>query len=180
MGSPFAADVDGPPARRITAGRVFAAVTLLALAAFWIYAFTIAPDDKVDGLDDRSFVEDANEICEARFAQLDALPRAQTASTPEERAAVLDQANAIIATLIDELRAAGADAVGRDRELLDLWFGDWDAYLAARERYAQQLRTDPENAVFTVPDRSGGQITLTMDGFARSNRITECYVPLDV
>jgi len=172
--------LDDDPPRRLTFGLVAGLAIFLALVAFWIYAFFLAPDDKVDALEDRSFVDAANAICEARYAELDALPPAHASATPTDRVAVLDQSNEVVARLVAELREAAAPATGRDRELLDMWLADWDAYLQARLDYADDLRTGDEGALFLVPARHGGQITQTMDGFARTNRITECLVPLDV
>lgn len=166
--------------RRVTVARVAGAAVFVAIAAFWIYAFLIAPDDKVDALQDRSFVDRANAICEARYAELDALPPAHSSPTPADRAVVVDQSNEVVANLIADLREAAAPATGRDRELLDMWLADWDAYLQARIDFAEALRTNEDGAFFLVPARHGGQITETMDGFARTNRIMECLVPLDV
>jgi hypothetical protein len=174
-------DLDEPRAHGVTVGRVLAALVVLAIAAFWIYAFSPwAPDDKADALADRALVDVVNARCRVGFDQLDALPRANQAATPAERAAILDDANAVVARTVDGLRADAAGATGRDRELLDLWLADWDAYLASRERYADELRGGDESAEFTVPARDGGQITQTMDGFSRTNDLAECLVPLDV
>jgi hypothetical protein len=172
---------DSPPTRRWSVGKVLAILVVVAIAGFWVYAFSpLAPDTKADGLADRSFVDRANERCKASMAQLNALPRAMDASTPVERAVVVDQANQIVATMVQGLRDDAASASGRDRELLDQWFDDWDTYVANRERFADELRANDASAAFTVPARNGGQITETMDGFSRTNRIIECLVPLDV
>jgi hypothetical protein len=171
---------DDTPRRRITPGGVLAAVVALAIVGFWVYAFSpLAPDAKVDALEDTSYVELASARCRAAVAGLDALPPAQESDNPEERGAVVAQSNVIVADLIAGLRADAAGATGRDRELLDLWLADWDAYLDSRVQYADAL-LGGEAAVFTVPARSGGQITETMDGFSRTNEMADCLVPLDV
>jgi hypothetical protein len=100
--------------------------------------------------------------------------------TPAARAEVVEQANAYVAEMIASLRADAQRATGRDRELLDVWFADWDTYLERRQVYAEELRTNDDGAVFTVPARHGGQITETMDGFSRTNDLYDCLVPLDV
>lgn len=180
MNSTLTPEVDEQPHRSITVGRVLALIVIVALLGFWVYAFSpLAPDRKADGLADKSYVEAANARCRASFVELNALPRANVTGSRIERGAVVAQANAIVADLVAGLRADAVDATGRDRELLDNWLADWDDYLESRVEYADALLAD-EPAVFTVPSRPGGQITQTMDGFARINRITDCLVPLDV
>jgi hypothetical protein len=173
---------DGPYGFRWSVGSVAAILVVVAIAAFWVYAFSPwAPDDKADGLQDRSFVETANARCRTTMDQLNALPPARDAENPTARAEVVDESNVLLTSMVADLRTAGADAVGRDRTLLDLWFADWDAYIVARARYADNLRASGDKgAVFTVPARNGGQITQTMEGFIKANEIYDCAVPEDV
>jgi hypothetical protein len=160
--------------------RVLALLLVLAFVAFWVWAFSPwAPSRKADGLVDTTYATRANAQCRAAKAQLDALPRAHSAATPAARADIVDSSNITVASMIEELRADTASMVGRDRELLDQWLADWDAYLQSRRDYATELRTEPD-VQFTVPARHGGQITETMDGFSRTNEIFDCLVPLDV
>jgi hypothetical protein len=175
-------DVDDEPGGfRWSVGSVLALLVVVAIAAFWVYAFSPwAPDDKADALADKSLVADANAHCKAAKDNIDALPRAMDSHTPAERAEVVEQANTYVADMIAALRADPQGATGRDRELHDVWFADWDTYLERRETYAAELRANDDGAVFTVPARHGGQITETMDGFARTNDLYDCLVPLVV
>jgi hypothetical protein len=179
--STLSPEVDETPTRRrITLGGVLAIGVVVAMIGFWVYAFSpLAPDTKADALQDTSYVDAASARCRAAFADLDALPRAKDSDTPEERGAVVAESNVIISGLIEGLREDAAGATGRDRELLNMWFADWDAYLGSRVEYADAL-LGGEAAVFTVQGRAGGQITETMDGFSRTNEMTDCLVPLDV
>lgn len=181
MTSTLAPEADeATPRRRITIGRVLAITVVVVIAGFWIYAFSpLAPDQKADSVTNQAFLDAAEARCRASFAELGALPRAKEADSPQERGAVVAQSNVIVRDLIDGMRSDGASATGRDRALLDMWFADWDMYLESRVAYADAL-LGGEAAVFTVQARSGGQITETMDGFARTNEITDCLVPLDV
>ena len=180
MTSTLSPEADASERRRFTFGGVLAIVVVVALIGFWVYAFSpLAPSTKADALNDKTFVDVANARCEASLSELDALPRANSAGTPQERAVVVDRANDIVEAMVVGLRTDAAGATGRDRSLLDRWLTDWDAYLGSRVNYADELRTGA-GAVFVVPARSGGQITETMDGFSRTNRIMECLVPLDV
>jgi hypothetical protein len=162
-------------------GSVAAIFVVVAIAAFWIYAFSPwAPDDTADGLSDTTLVANANAHCRSAKEAIDALPRAMDSPTPAERAKVVEQANGHVADMIASLRSDAAGATARDRQLLDQWFTDWDTYLERREAYAAELAVNEDGAVFTVPARHGGQITETMDGFARTNDLYDCLVPLDV
>jgi hypothetical protein len=175
-------DVDEEPGGfRWSVGSVAAVLVVVAIAAFWVYAFSPwAPDDKADALADKSLVAGANAHCKAAKERIDALPRAMESPTPAARAEVVEQANGYVADMIAALRADAQGATGRDRELLDVWFADWDTYLERRQVYADELRANEDGAVFTVPARNGGQITETMDGFSRTNDLYDCLVPLDV
>jgi hypothetical protein len=173
-------DLEEPRRRRPTVGGVLALIVVLAIAGFWVYAFTIAPDTKADALRDETFTDRLNAHCAVADDQLDALPRAMAADTPTERARSVDASNVVVEDLTVALRDEAADASGRDRELLDQWLADWDTYLDYRQRYADALRSGDEDATFVVPARSGGQITETMDGFSRVNDLYDCLVPLDV
>jgi hypothetical protein len=172
---------DAPaPRRRFPIARVAAIAVCVAMAGFWVWGFSpLAPDRKVDALSDKTYVTRANDVCRASNAELNALPRAMAAKTAAERADGLDKANAVVAGMVGRLRAEAAGAHGRDTKLLGDWLSDWDAYVQSRQDFASALRTDP-NAEFFVPGRPGGQITETMDGFSRTNRIMDCLVPLDV
>ncbi|MEZ5178916.1 MAG: hypothetical protein R2746_11760 [Acidimicrobiales bacterium] len=94
-----------------------------------------------DRLDDRAFV--------ARRSSLRApagRPR-RTAGpgdfgSAEGRADVLDQANAMVATMVDDLEA-DAPTTGDDAVRMEGWIADWRTYLADRD-YALCLREDPD------------------------------------
>jgi hypothetical protein len=172
---------DEPGGFRWSVGSVLALVVVAAIIGFWAWAFSPwAPDTKADDLADDTFVPAANTICRTATERIDALPRAMDSPTPAERSAVVVQANGYVADMVAGLRAETAGASGRDRELLDQWFADWDVYLERRDAYAAELAVNEDGAVFTVPARNGGQITETMDGFARTNDLFDCLVPLDV
>jgi hypothetical protein len=176
-----ATDDDGPGGFRWSIGSVAALLVVATIIGFWVWAFSPwAPDEKADSLADATVVAAANEHCRAANDKIDALPRAMDSPTPATRAGVVAQANLYLAEMVGELRTDAVGATGRDRELLDRWFADWDTYIARRHVYAEELRVSEDGAIFTVPARNGGQITETMDGFARTNDLFECLVPLDV
>lgn len=163
-----------------TVQRVLGALVALVLFGFWVWAFSPwAPNDKADGVKDRTFLETAKRSCGTMQDALDALPRALSASSAAARADVVEQSGPILTAMVAELRSAGASLQGRDAELVTQWLDDWEAYTADRLAYANKLRVD-EAAEFTVTRRGTGQITVTMDGFSRVNDLANCLVPQDV
>jgi hypothetical protein len=161
--------------------RRIALVVVLAIAGFWVWAFSPwAPDEKADGIVDQSFLREANAACKTMQDALDSLPPATESTSAAARSDVVERSAAPIATMIAELRAASVGLTGKDAELAALWINDWETYSVDRQAYAKALRND-ERAVFIVSQRNNeGQITRTMDGFARVNDLKYCIVPIDV
>lgn len=165
----------------LTWQRAIALVVVAALAAFWIWAFSPwAPDEKADGISDKAFLKAANAACKTMQDTLDTLPPAISSTSAEARADVVEKSAEPMARMIAELRALAEPLTGKDAELVGMWIADWEQYSADRQTYAKALRTD-ERAVFIVSQRNNdGQITRTMDGFARVNDLKHCIVPIDV
>ena len=155
-------------------------VAVILIVMMW--AFILSPFSKHGGvpttLKDTAFTATAERACAATQARIKELPKAETAKSPEERAAVLDQANAMVADLVTELHALQPKIVD-DRQYTDQWLADWDSYLASRQAYAKVLATG-KDARFAVQAEGGHAITERMDGFAVLNKMPSCQVPLDV
>jgi hypothetical protein len=166
--------------RRITPGRVATTVVVLALVAMWIYAFSgLAAKDPPDLLDDDAFSTAAEPICADAVDQLDDLPRAQEAGSPQERAGTVADANVILAAMLVDLRDIAPDDDDRDSRITGLWLDDWETHLADRAAYVEDLEEGAEGApVFTA--RGGRSITATIDNFAKVNDMESCVTPLDI
>jgi hypothetical protein len=166
--------------RRITPGRVATMVVVVALVAMWIYAFSgMAAKDPPDLLDNDAFSTAAEPICADAVDQLDALPRAQEAGSPEERAGTVADANVILAAMVADLREIAPDQGDRDSRITGLWLDDWETHLADRAGYVEDLEDGAEGApVFTA--RGGRSITATIDNFAKVNHMSSCVTPLDI
>lgn len=163
-----------------TIQRVLGVVVVVALFAFWIWAFSPwAPNDKADGITDKAFLDHANASCGAMQDELNALPRALETTTATARADVIARSKAPLEAMITDIRGAASSLQGRDADLVGQWLEDWQTYSNDRQAYAVALRTD-ERALFTVTQRGTGQITKTMDGFSRVNDLANCLVPTDV
>ncbi len=153
------------------------------MAAFWVWAFSPwKPDSLVDRLDSDGFATVALPRCEQMLAELDALPNAQTIESPQERADLVVSGNAVISSMVTDLRsmASGGPA---DRALLDAWFADWDRYLADRDRHVDRLRSAEldDDLRFRLTALPGGRgVDVRIDGFALINHIEACSTPGDV
>ncbi|MFZ4519728.1 MAG: hypothetical protein ACOYOP_15170 [Microthrixaceae bacterium] len=171
-----------PPPRsaRRTIGWVAAGTFIAATFGMWLFAFFIYdPGLKVDELADRTFPKAAEPICAAAEARLDRLPPANTAKDAVERADVVDQADEILRSMLDQLRTVaptGSDRVSRG---INMWIDDWETYLQDRVDYAAQLRQDPDTR-FTETVKANRQISRAIDGFAEVNRMESCTTPGDV
>ena len=161
--------------------RGVAMVVVLVLAVFWVWAFSPwAPREKADGISDKGFLEAANAACRTMQDELEKLPPATASTSAVARAEVVEKSAAPMAAMIEQLRTLAEPLRGKDAELVSLWIGDWVQYSADRQAYAKALRND-EKALFIVSQRNNeGQITRTMDGFARVNDLKYCIVPIDV
>ncbi len=165
---------------RWTAGSVGLLVAVILIALMW--AYILSPfskhGDPPTTLKDTTFTAAAEQACTTAEADIAKLPKAETAESPEQRAEVLTEANAIVADLVQSLRAI-EPKVEQDRQFTDQWLADWDSYLASRQAYAQLLAAGKDERL-AVQAEGGHPITERMDGFALLNNMPSCQVPLDV
>jgi hypothetical protein len=170
---------------RWTPTRVVLAGVVVALVAMWVYvlylAFGPGRQPPIDRLDDPAFAQAAEARCAAAVASVDDLPVASETPTAAERAAVLEEADATFAAMLDDvegmLRLVPA---GDQRRRAAEWLADWRTYLGDREAYADALRADP-GARLLVSEKpgEGRQITGWIDEFALANRMESCATPTD-
>jgi len=163
-------------------GMVLAVGVVLLSLAFWVWAFgPWMSRENPDRLESRAFPEAAEVLCAATDRAIDALPAAQTATSPEERAPVVAQANDLLATMVADLRALPAATVdAEDAVLIDLWLDDYETFVEDRREHAERLAAgeDARLSVTAIPEV--GPIDGRIDGFARVNDMESCTVPLDV
>ena len=151
-----------------TLARVAALSLILALVAFWSWAFLIyeAPGNP-DRLEDRSWAMAAEQRCVRMVATVDKLPAAADSSSP------VDQP-------VDDLRVlpGGSD---EDRALVDKRREDWEVYLVDRQVHARRLRTEGDVRPYltALPSGAGSHVE-RMNGFARVNDMESCLDPGDL
>ena len=181
MADTRAPERDEPLAMTWTLGRVLAIVVGLALVVFWAWIFTGGPRrPNPDRLEDRAWVETAVDRCQRMLDELDEIPSAAATPTHQERAVHVREANAVIASMVDDLERS-APTADQDRDVLDPWFGDWRVYLGDRATYADRVAADP-GATFQVTENEdlGRGVDDTITTFADVNDMPECRPPGDV
>lgn len=179
---------DGPdpdPGHRWGPGRLAIVAVVVALVSMWGYvlflAFGPGRQPPVDRLDDPAFAQAAEERCAAAVDQVDELPVASASHTAEERAEVLDQADAAYRSMLDDLDdMVDLAPAGDQRRRVREWLADWRVYLGDREAYADALRADPDARLLVSSKAGEGrQITGWIDEFAKANRAPSCVSPVD-
>ena len=160
-------------------GRVLGLLVVLAMAAFWAWAFIWSPRGHPDRLDDPAYAEASELRCADARSLIDEVPAAADAVDPADRAAQLAQTNAILVAMVADLRATAPAADTPDGDLVAKWLADWDTYLADRDRYMQRL-SEGTDTIFEVTARDGDQITALLDLFADVNGMASCQSPGDV
>ncbi len=183
MTPPAGPDATPPPRRRhrpkITVPRVLLGLVVAASFALWAVALLrVGVKAPPDTLTDPAFAAAAEPVCAAAVVDLEALPHASTAKTPEERAATLELANTRLTQMVAELRTI-APMGAPDSPTINAWLADWDTYLGDRAEYTTLL-AQGETAQFQVTPRDNQTITKPMDNLAVVNGMLSCQTPGDV
>jgi hypothetical protein len=173
-------DPDAPSRSRIALVATLVAVALLL--GGWIYVlFLYDPGLLIDELADKRFPTEAEQVCAAAKAELEQLPRAELATSPDQRADVVEQSNVILANMLADLRPLTPTTPERDAEAVPEWLDDWATYLGNRERYVENLRVDDEARFLESTKGSDTKgITRAINGFAQVNRMDSCTTPADL
>ena len=91
------------------------------------------------------------------------------AASPQDQGALVDQADAILATMVQQLKALPTPSDADDARVVQGWLADWDTYLSDRVAWVTKLKTG-EAAVFYVHSHEGGTpVTDAMDEFVQTD-----------
>ncbi len=181
---------------RLTPLRLLLGVIVAVMIAMWAYAFSpLARRPAPDTMTNPAVAQRSEEICKKAAEVLSALPKAGDTADPTARADVVNQSNAILARMLDDLDAVVASPGGarskqlsnnpgqtdadHDAGLFREWLADWRTYLADRTDYASRLRGDSSARLF-VTQKGARQVTEPIDGFASSNKMASCASPGDI
>jgi hypothetical protein len=172
----------GVPWRRSTK---IQAGLLAANVVFWgaILGWTVTVDDDdidpPDHLDDPAFAQAAEPVCAGAVATLEERDLLHPApESLEERADIVDASNAVLAAMVDDVRAIDRPA-GEEGEWVGLWLSDWEQHIADRQAWADGLRQG-DDGPFTETARGGEQLSRVIDNFAEVNDMPSCATTHDV
>jgi hypothetical protein len=170
-----------------TIGRLALSALVVAMIAFWGWIFLFAPRDNPDSLADTRFPEQAESICAATQTAIDDLPSPRETLDPADRAVQVAIGTDLTRAMVADLRRLTDDIdTVEERELVDLWFDDWDVYIDDRIRHVEKLEaadadTSGRDLAFTLRARAAGGIyTRRIDGFANVNDMESCHTPGDI
>jgi hypothetical protein len=173
-------DPDEVPRRRVAVIATLVAVAVLLTG--WVYVlFVYDPGLMIDELADRTFPTQAEQVCAAARAELDALPRAEVAQSADERADVVARSNLVLSQMLAELRPLTPTESPVGNEAVGEWLDDWETYLGDRESYVENLQVDDEARFLETTKGSDTRgITRAINAFAQVNRMESCTTPADL
>jgi hypothetical protein len=174
-----------PPQRRWRRSTKIQAVVLAVNVVFWgaILGWTLTLDesdiDPPDHLDDPAFALAAEPVCARAVAELEAQDLLHPSpDSPADRAGIVDDANAILRTMLLDVHAIEAPPA-EEGQWVAAWLDDWDQHLADRQAWADGLRRG-DDGPFTETARGGEQISKAIDNFAEVNDMPSCATTHDV
>ena len=171
-------ELDDPPKKGITVGRVLAIATCLGFVLMWAFVFANQNTYRPAGqLEDTTFPKAAEPICKAARDAIDELPPSRDAKTPAERADTIDEATDHLTVMQGKLEAIVPAT--KDEKWIRQWVDDWSIFIQDRYAYAALLRSKGD-AEFLVTEKYGTQLSKSMDNFAQVNFMPSCKVPGDV
>jgi hypothetical protein len=162
-------------------------VVVASFVGIWGYvmwlSFVEGRAEPRDRLDDTAWTTAAEEACADVRRRIDALPNAREVDSPEERADLLDAATDQIEVLVARVDELAPPREADEARAVSRWLDDYRTYIGDRREYAAAQR-DPDHPrydqAFSVTDRSGYQIDVLLDDFARVNYMESCEAPDDV
>lgn len=173
-------DPDEAPRRRLALWATLAGVAVLISG--WVYVlFVYDPGLMIDELADPTFPTAAEQVCARHVAELEALPRAEQASSADDRAATVARSNVVLRSMITELRPLVPAGPTDVRDGLDEWLDDWTTYIEDRQDYVERLEVDDEARFLETTKGSDTRgITRAINAFAQVNRMDSCTTPGDL
>lgn len=161
--------------------RTVAVMIVLGLALMWIYVLFIAnPESTSDKLNSDAFSKAAQPVCKSTVETLGRLGVVnKPASSPQERATLVDTADAELQKMVQQLRTL-VPPPGDDATAVGKWLDDWDQWLRDRAAWSERLHRG-EDAPFLEKQRSTGEPnSKALDDFALINSMPSCATPAGV
>jgi hypothetical protein len=158
-------------------------VAVAGLVAFWAWALFFASKEAANKIDDRAWAERAERICANAQAQRAELTDARRLDPDDpamlaERAAIVDEATAIVETMLDNVVAV-PPVDDKGRAIVPQWEADYRTYLENRREFTDVLRTG-ENEPFRETAVDGIPVSEKLEQFASDNEMPSCAPPRDL
>jgi hypothetical protein len=166
--------------------KVLLAIVVAGIAAMWVYGFFFAPKRAANRIDDTRWTEAAEAICASTRSALLELPTARELQKVEpfeealrRRVAALDEANALLRRMYDDIVALPPPTDARGRAIVPQWLADYDQYIEDRVVHTDEFRAG-RDVPFAETAQDGIPASERIDAFARDNAMESCKVPLDI
>ena len=127
-------------------GQLFLGFVCIAIALMWVYAFIFAPRESANKINDSSWGQRANIVCESARSKRTALQdlRKINITDPQAmliRADIAEKATATLIEMLDEIeKSPPTDAKGL--ELVPLWIADYRIYISNRAELTALMGQD--------------------------------------
>ena len=164
---------DDPPSRPWRRRAFAAALVVVAIA--WGYAIWYSVTrDSPEALDETARTAVASGCTDA-VAALRALPDLSEDPIAEDAVELVRDENAVFASMVDEFRAVAPDDSDA-ADALAKWADDWDAVIAARAAFANDLEADGTARLEIPAVEQGGvrPITDRMDEYSQARGLDDC------
>lgn len=160
--------------------RLLAGVIVVGSFGVWVYIYSGQADrPPPDLLVDTELVAQAEAICAAAVADVDAMPSASQATDAADRADQVRRSTARFETMVTDLEGLRVDEPD-DRVIMGGWLADWRTLLDDRLRYAEAVVEDPD-VLFTLTNVAAGErLDRRLTRVANTNLMTSCVAPTDV
>jgi hypothetical protein len=144
---------------------------------FWIYVLFIAPAAPEDKLNETTFPRAAQPVCTSAINDLSAANLLnQQASSPQQRADIVERTDARLTTMVQSLRAITPPNAD-DAHAVSAWLDDWDQWLHDRAAWIVKLRAG-QDAPFDEKARDNGEPnSKALNAFAITNEMGACATP---
>lgn len=183
-----------PPAGWSWSGwRYLAALVVIAMVAFWSWAFIFDPSvdhpddltsdlaaDHPDHIAAVEYTTAAEAICAAALDDISALPVASAARDFAERADQIDLGTDRFDQMLDELDALPLPGTEQGDLVMTGWLSDYRVFMEDRRDYADELRSGVDPPFLISGNEEGVRITDLIDTVADVNDMESCRPGADV
>lgn len=174
----------GPPSPGGPAGmgRVWTVVgvtVFLLIVLMWIWIFSGAPrKQNPDYLDDRAWVEDAEDTCAATQEEIDERTADAGNQDLEARADAIDASTDDVEAMLADLRDPLPDNAS-DRSVVEPWLADYANLVEDRREYADAVRVNADARFYTT-EKFSDPLNRVVQTFAETNEMKSCIPAGDV